>query len=77
MDSWIALYIDVQSMNPHNPYAFQSEFHWLPEPYSFCCLSDFCGGFSFVVGAPIYIDGSNDKQKSFRGHKAKAVLAGA
>jgi hypothetical protein len=29
--------------------------------------SDFGGGSSFVVGAAIYIGGSNNKQKSFRG----------
>ena len=40
-------------------------------------FSDFCWRFSFVVGATIYIGGSDNKQKSFRGQKAKAVSSEA
>jgi len=38
-------------------------------------LIDFCWRFSFVVGATIYIGGSNNKQESYRGlQKGKMAL---
>jgi len=32
-----------------------------------CVVNVFCWRFSFVVGAAIYIGGSDNKQKSYRG----------
>ena len=43
----------------------------LPFVWLFCCLTDFCWRFSFVVGDTIYIGVSNNKQKSYRGSEVQ------
>ena len=42
-----------------------------------CCPSAlFCWRFSFVVGAAIYIGGSDNKQQSYRGQNKNSLFVG-
>ena len=51
---------------PHNPCGYANFYTNLDKMAGAVPCHIFFGGFSFVVGATIYIGGSNNKQKSFR-----------